>query len=141
MYRQGTGQVNYGMGAMLPHSDTRSHPPGDSPAGVALLAAPFVISSRYVDQRGITIPGKVFSKRETVTLRYSSWTRDSEATIEYWPADESGTLFYTARLTPERYDSLHKGETVTLRYLRRQDTPNVPWRICGAQCTRCLLSV
>jgi hypothetical protein len=104
--------------------------------GLALLAAPFVISSRYVDERGITIPGRVFSKSETVTLRYSTWKREAEATIEYWPADEPGVQFHTARLTPERYDSLHTGETVSLHYLRRQDTPTVPlanmWRAVHA---------
>lgn len=100
--------------------------------GVALLAAPFVISALYVDQRGITIPGRVFSKRETVTVRDSGWTRASEATIEYSPPDQSGPVFFTTHLSPDQYDALHTGQTVSLRYLQRRDIPAVPmaniWR-------------
>ena len=42
-------------------------------SGVALLAAPFLLSSLAVDDRGITIPGRVVSKSETVTVHYSDW--------------------------------------------------------------------
>src|SRR5581483_1083876 len=34
--------------------------------------------------------------------------------------------FLTVELLPEQYDSFHKGQEVTLHYLRRQDVPDVP---------------
>src|SRR5216684_8729690 len=94
--------------------------------GLALLAAPFLISSLYVDQRGITISGQVFHKRETVTVHYSGWKRSPEVTIQYAPPDQSGVSFFTARLDSAGYDALHKGQTVSLHYLRHSDIPTVP---------------
>jgi hypothetical protein len=94
--------------------------------GLVLLASPFVISSLYVDQRGIALPGRVFSKSETITVPYSGWKRSAEVTIEYHPADESSVGYFNARLDPEEYDAFHKGEMVGLHYLRRQDIPTVP---------------
>jgi hypothetical protein len=94
--------------------------------GLAVLAAPFVISSLYVDERGITIPGRVTSKSETVTVHYSDWKRVSDVTIEYSSPETAGVSFFTVPLDFERYDALHKGDTVSLHYLRPQDTPTVP---------------
>jgi hypothetical protein len=95
-------------------------------SGLVLLASPFLISSLYVDQRGITLPGRVYNKSETVTVHYSGWKRLSEVTIEYHPPDESGVSFFNVRLDPDQYDALHTGEAVGLHYLRRQDVPTVP---------------
>src|SRR5947209_8508735 len=89
--------------------------------GLVFLAAPFVVSSVYLDQRGIAIPGQVYFKRETVSVRYSVWSRTSEVTIEYHAPDQSGVSFFNAHLDPEHYDALRKGETVQLHYLQRRD--------------------
>jgi hypothetical protein len=94
--------------------------------GLVLLASPFVISSLYVDQRGITITGRVYFKREVVTIHNSGWNRYAQATIEYAAPDQSGVSFFDARLDPEHYDALHKGQAVSLHYLRRRDIPTVP---------------
>jgi hypothetical protein len=51
--------------------------------GVAVVVAPFLISSLYVDQRGVEMTGARASKREDVTTRYAGWTRTSEVTVEY----------------------------------------------------------
>src|ERR1700730_3393400 len=95
-------------------------------AGVTVIALPFVISSFYVDERGIDIPGRVYFKRETVRVPYTGWERSSEATIQYDPPDTRVTSFFTLQLAPERYDALHVGQTVNLHYLLRKDTPTVP---------------
>jgi hypothetical protein len=94
--------------------------------GLAALVAPFVISSLWIDAHGITIPGKVYSKREEVAVRHSGWKRSAAATVEYYPPDEAGVEFYTVQLDPETYDALRVGQTVQLHYLRREDVPAVP---------------
>ena len=96
-------------------------------SGVALLVSPFLISSLYVDERGIKIPGRVGSKRETVAVHYSDWKRSSAAKVEFYPPDEAGVSFFNLPLDPEHYDALKIGETVKLHYLRRQDVPSVPF--------------
>lgn len=95
-------------------------------AGVTVIALPFVISSLYVDERGIDIAGRVYFKRETIKVPYTGWERSSEATIQYDPPDSGAVSFFTLRLAPERYDALHVGQTVNLHYLQRKDTPTVP---------------
>jgi hypothetical protein len=95
--------------------------------GIALITLPFLMSSLYVDQRGIEIPGHVYSKREDAIVQYSTWYRSCEVTVEYQGPDESGVSFLKVELPPERYDSFRKGQQVTLHYLRRQDIPNVPF--------------
>src|SRR6266567_1184596 len=81
-------------------------------SGAVLFSLPFLVSSVYVDQRGITIPGKVSSKREDVTVHNSTWKRSCEMTVEY--------------VQPDRYDEFHKGQTVSLHYLPRKDVPDLP---------------
>ena len=94
--------------------------------GFVLLMAPFAISSLWIDQRGIEIPGRVFSKDERVVVRDSSWSRSAEVTVEYDPPHESMVAFLTATVSPERFDELKKGELVKLRFLRREDLPQIP---------------
>src|SRR5205085_2918295 len=91
--------------------------------GLALLAAPFLVSSLYIDERGITIPGRVYSKSEIVLVHYSGWQRRTEVTIEYSPPETAGVTFFGARLDPQQYDALHAGQSVSLHYLRREDVP------------------
>jgi hypothetical protein len=94
--------------------------------GVAVLVAPFLISSLYVDQRGVEMTGRVYSKREDVTTRYGGWTRTSEITVEYDSPEPVGVAFFGIRMNPERYDSFHVGDKVKLHYLRHSDIPDVP---------------
>jgi len=72
--------------------------------GFVLLMAPFAISSLWIDQRGIEIPGQVFSKDERVVVRDSTWIRSAEVTVEYDPPHESMVAFLTATVSPERFD-------------------------------------
>jgi hypothetical protein len=95
--------------------------------GIALITLPFLVSSLYVDQRGIDIPGHVYSKREDAIVHYSTWYRSCEVTVEYQGPDESGVSFLKVELPPDRYDSFRRGQQVTLHYLRRQDIPDVPF--------------
>ncbi len=94
--------------------------------GLVLLVSPFLISSLYLDQRGIAWTGHVSSKSETVTVNSSGWTRVSEVTVQYDLPGGAGVSFFGVRTDPERYDELHIGETVKLHYLRRRDIPNLP---------------
>ena len=95
-------------------------------SGAVLFSLPFLVSSIYVDQRGITIPGKVYSKREDVTVHNSTWKRSCEITVEYGPPDTAGVAFLGVQLQPERYDEFRKGQTVSLHYLPRKDIPDLP---------------
>lgn len=94
--------------------------------GLVLLVSPFLISSLYLDQRGIDLTGHVYSKREDVTVNSSGWTRTSEVTIQYDLPDGAGVSFFTVRMGGEYYDAFHAGEKVKLHYLRRGDIPKVP---------------
>jgi hypothetical protein len=94
--------------------------------GTALIAMPFLVSSLYVDRRGIAVSGHVQSKREDAIVQYSNWRRSCEVTLEYRAPDESGVSFLQVELPPDRYDAFHKGQEVQLHYLRRQDVPDLP---------------
>jgi hypothetical protein len=93
---------------------------------VLVLFSPFIISSLMVDQRGVIIPGHVFSKDENVRVRYASWTHRLDLVIEYYPPDGSGVAFLNTQLAPEKFDSLKKGSLVQLRYLLQKDLPDFP---------------
>ena len=64
----------------------------------ALVTLPFLMSSLYIDQRGVTIPGHVYSKREDAIIQYSTWYRSCEVTFEYWGPEESGVSFLKVEL-------------------------------------------
>ena len=93
---------------------------------MVLLVSPLLISSLYVDQRGVNLTGQVYAKREDVTVHHSAWTRSSEVTIRYDTPELPGVSFFVVRLNPELYDTFHIGERVKLHYLRRRDIPNLP---------------
>jgi hypothetical protein len=94
---------------------------------IALITLPFLMSSLYVDQRGIEIPGHVYSKREDAIVQYSTWYRSCEVTVEFQGPDESGVSFLKVELPPDRYDGFRKGQEIKLHYLRKQDVPDVPF--------------
>jgi len=104
--------------------------------GVVALFLPFFVASLYVDQRGVTLPGKVWSKSETVTVHNSAWTRQCEITIEYSPPDSGITGFQNVHLPPERYDEFHKGQSVSLHYLLKKDIPDLPLAKFSARVSR-----
>src|SRR5205823_9676683 len=81
---------------------------------------------RDVDRKGVLITGRVFSKIETVRVHYDGWKRTSEITVEYWAPEASSAAFYNVALEPRQYDEYHKGQAVSLRYLRPADTPKLP---------------
>lgn len=50
-----------------------------------LLAAPFALSSWYIEERGVEVAGRVFSKSEFVTVSNSEWRRTCRVTVTYTP--------------------------------------------------------
>src|SRR4051795_4712195 len=87
-------------------------------SAATLLTAPILLSSLALDERGVSIPGRVFSKSETVTVHYSAWKRSPEVTFSYEPPDNPGIAFFKLTLAPDEYDRLQTGSSVTLHYLR-----------------------
>ena len=79
-----------------------------------------------VDQRGIPLQGRVWSKSEVAQQRYSNWQRVCELTLEYQPPDSGTVGFLKTELPPDIFDRFHKGQTVPLHYLPEADLPRVP---------------
>jgi hypothetical protein len=94
--------------------------------GIALVAAPFLVSSLFIDRHGIEIEGRVFAKAESLRTRYSSWSRDADVTVEYSPPDGAGVTFFHTSLDSADYDTFHKGQRVAVHYLQRRDLPKIP---------------
>ena len=94
--------------------------------GVALFVAPMMLASLYVDQRGVELTGHVYSKSEYVRLNQGAWTRSSEVSFEYTLPETGGVSYFNVDMAPAKYDEYHKGQTVTLHYLRREDIPKLP---------------
>jgi hypothetical protein len=95
-------------------------------SGAALFLAPMVVASLYVDQRGVELTGRVYAKDEFIRVRTGTWTRSSEVTFEYTLPETGGVSFFNVEMSPEKYDEYHKGQTVKLHYLRREDIPKLP---------------
>jgi len=93
-----------------------------------LIAAPMILASLYLDQRGVELTGHVYSKSEYVgALRGTdTWSRRSEVTFEYTLPETGGVSFFNVAMEPAKYDEYHKGQTVKLHYLRREDIPKLP---------------
>lgn len=94
--------------------------------GVALVGAPMILASLYVDQRGVELTGHVYSKSEYLRLNQGTWTRSSEVSFEYTVPETGGVSFFNVDMAPGNYDEYHKGQAVTLHYLRREDVPKFP---------------
>ena len=93
---------------------------------LTFLAMPFVMTSRALDEHGITIPGRVHHKSETIRVLYSSWERSCDATIEYTVPESRSTSFFTVYPGTQQYDALHTHQAVEVRYLPRRDLPKLP---------------
>jgi hypothetical protein len=94
--------------------------------GIALVAAPFLLSSLFIDRYGIEIEGRVSAKAERLRTHYSGWSRDSEVTVEYSPPDRAGVANFQTLLSTAEYDALHQGQRVAVHYLQRRDLPKIP---------------
>jgi hypothetical protein len=91
-----------------------------------VIALPFVMTSRALDERGITIPGRVYHKSETVRVHYSNWDPLREVTIEYTIPETNGVSFFNIKPDEQHYDAFHTGQPVDVRYLLRRDLPDLP---------------
>jgi len=96
--------------------------------GAALFIVPMALASLYLDQRGVELSGHVYSKSEYVRLLRGtwSWSRSSEVTFEYTLPETGGVSFFNVAMEPEKYDEYHKGQSVKVHYLRREDIPKLP---------------
>ena len=95
-------------------------------AGLTILALPFVMTSRAMDEHGIAITGHLYHKSETIKTVYSSWERAYDATIEYPVPETGGVSFFTIHPDAQQYDGLHPQQAVEVRYLLRRDVPELP---------------
>ena len=93
---------------------------------VIVVALPFVMTSRALDERGMTIPGRVYHKSETVRVHYSNWDPLREATIEYTIPETNGVSFFNIKPDEQHYDAFHTGQQVDVRYLPHRDVPDLP---------------
>jgi hypothetical protein len=93
---------------------------------VIFIAAPFLLSSLAVDERGVPISGRVIAKTETVTVSQSIWDRTAAVTVQYQPPDFALKREMRTEMSTDRYDRLHIGDTVPLHYLLQRDVPRVP---------------
>jgi hypothetical protein len=91
-----------------------------------VIALPFVMTSRALDQRGITIPGRVYHKSETVRVHYSNWDPLREVTIEYTIPEINSVSFFNIKPDEQHYDAFHAGQPVEVRYLLHRDVPDLP---------------
>jgi hypothetical protein len=95
-------------------------------SGICFLAMPFVMTSRALDERGITLPGRVYHKSEYVRVTDSGWERLRDATIEYTVPESQGVSFFDVYPDEQQYDAMHVPQGVEIRYLLHRDVPNVP---------------
>jgi hypothetical protein len=93
---------------------------------VIVVALPFVMTSRALDERGITIPGRVYHKSETVRVHYSNWDPLREVTIEYTIPEINSVSFFNIKPDEQHYDAFHTGQAVNVRYLLHRDVPDLP---------------
>ena len=95
-------------------------------AAVTVAVAPFVMTVRLREERGITLRGKVYHKSETVSVSYSGWQLHREMTIEHPFPENGGVSFFGVQPDEQQYDSLWTGQPVDVRYLLRRDLPKLP---------------
>src|SRR5258708_37702610 len=93
---------------------------------LTFLAMPFVMTSRALDEHGITIPGRAHHKHETIRVLYSSWERSGDATIEYTVPESRSSFFFTVYPGTQQYDALHTHQAGEERDLPGRCLPNLP---------------
>ncbi|HWC99299.1 MAG TPA: hypothetical protein VG456_21215 [Candidatus Sulfopaludibacter sp.] len=90
---------------------------------LAVLAAPFVLTSRAVNEHGILLPGTVYHKSESFSSGYSDWTVSRDVTIQYTLPETGGAGFFTSHPIAAHYDAIRLKQPVQIRYLPRKDLP------------------
>jgi hypothetical protein len=95
-------------------------------AGIGFVAMPFVMTSRAREERGITIPARVYHKSEYIRMSYSGWERLRDATIEYTSPENGSVFFFDIYPEEKQYDAVHVNQAVEVRYLLHRDVPDVP---------------
>lgn len=93
---------------------------------LALLLGGIPAYSLYLDFAGILISGKVYLKRESISVREDDWTRDLSVTATYQPAGELIPSYASAKVDPDTYDRLRIGSPVTIRYLSSRGLRQFP---------------
>ena len=91
-----------------------------------LISWPFVMTSRALHDKGIVIPAKIYHKSEYVSFRESGWELKRDLTFQYTVPETRGTSFLTIHPDAQTYDAIRTGQAVRVRYLQRQDLPDVP---------------
>lgn len=94
--------------------------------GVAVLALPIVATKKALDAHGITVPGTVYHKSETVLVDYSGWTCRRELTVKFTDPETRVESFLVVQPDLERYDALHLHQPIEVRHLLRTDVPKLP---------------
>jgi hypothetical protein len=95
-------------------------------SGICFLAMPFILTSRALDERGITLPGRVYHKSEYVRVTDTGWERLRDVTIEYTVPESQGVSFFDVYPDEQQYDAMHVPQAVEIRYLLHRNIPNVP---------------
>ena len=81
-----------------------------------LVGGPFLAASLDIDMRGALAAGEVRAKRETIQVRYGSWTRHTALDVSYRPADQQFDELTSIEIDPATYDRLRAGSEVSVRY-------------------------
>jgi hypothetical protein len=95
-------------------------------AAATVIVLPIVMTSRALEEHGITLVGRVYHKSETVRVQSSGWDVARDITIEYTIPETGGVSFFDALPTAEQYDGFHTHQPVEVRYLLRRDVPKLP---------------
>jgi hypothetical protein len=82
-----------------------------------LCIGPFVGTSLYVDASGITGPGTVLAKRETIKHDVTgSWVRTMNIQVRYQPHDQRSAEVSDIDVDAAVYDALHVGSPIMVKY-------------------------
>ena len=84
-----------------------------------LLVGPGVGLALYLDVRGVTAPGEVVAKRETIsvsTRQTGDWSRRTELVVRYRAADRTAPQMTSFGVDPATYDRLAVGAPLAVRY-------------------------
>lgn len=84
-----------------------------------VIAGLLVGASLYLDRKGVPVTGRVIGRQERVIVGHEpsgQWRRYYEVAAAF-DLPGGGSSQATVRVAPERYDSLHMGDRIALRYL------------------------
>jgi hypothetical protein len=81
-----------------------------------LLLIPFLGPPLYVEVAGRNASGTVVAKREMISFTGDTWTRRMNADVRFRAAGQDEPETVAVALDAARYDGLHAGDAVGLRY-------------------------